>query len=105
MLRRNTNSTSGKLRRLARQRGLSLEQLTALARILGWDMAAIDAAIARLLFGRAGANDNAHGKAPAEQKYRWSVDDGTACSRGLSETSPGSHLIGLRGGSRDQVAR
>lgn len=68
MLRRNTNATSGKLRRLARQRGLSLEQLTALARILGWDMAAIDAAIARLLLGRAGANDNAHGKAPGSAK-------------------------------------
>jgi hypothetical protein len=64
MLCRNTNATSGKLRRLALQRGLSLEQLTALARILGWDMAAIDAAIARLLLGRADANDNAHAESP-----------------------------------------
>jgi hypothetical protein len=58
MLRRTTNRTPGNLRRFARQRGLSLDQLNALARLLGWDPATLDAAIARLRGHPASSNDN-----------------------------------------------
>ena len=58
MLRRTNNGTPGKLKRFARQRGLSLDQLNALATILGWDPPALDAAIARLRGHPPNANDN-----------------------------------------------
>lgn len=61
MLRRTTNTMPGKFRRFARQRGLSLDQLNALARMLGWDPPALDAAIVRLRGHSAHGNDNMPG--------------------------------------------
>jgi hypothetical protein len=58
MLRSTTNMTPGKLRRFARQRGLSLDQLNALVRLLGCDPPALDAAIARLRGHSTNVNDN-----------------------------------------------
>jgi len=62
MLRRLTNPTSGNLARLARERGVSLEQLRALVRMIGWDASALDAAIARLRGRTVLANDNGESK-------------------------------------------